>query len=298
MSHRTFASAAPVALGPTLAVTAVGRSDPTIRIEDAGALMAVRLPSGPATLRLTGKGREITAEAWGDGADEALERAPGIVGAADDPKGFDPTDRPLRELARRHRGIRVTRSGMVAAVLIATAVQQKVTGKEAKASYRRMAMAVGEPAPGPGGLVLPPEPSRLAGMAYHRFHPFGIERKRAETIIRIARHARRLDETAALPLADAYRRIRAVPGVGPWTAAFAGMAALGDPDAVPVGDDNLPDSVAWLLAGEPRADDERMLELLEPYRGHRGRVIRLVKAAGRKAPRFGPRRRLRDIGGI
>ncbi len=255
----------------------------------------MRLPSGPATLRFAGGGRGIEAEAWGPGADEALERAPGMVGAADDPDGFTPPAGVLRDLLRRHPGLRITRSGLVAAALIRAAVEQKVTGKEAKASYRRMALSVGEPAPGPGGLVLPPDPEVLGGMAYHRFHPFGIERKRAETVIRIGRHHHRLDEAAGLPLEESYRRIRAVRGIGPWTAALAGMVALGDPDAVPVGDDNLPNTVAWVLAGEPRADDDRMLEILEPYRGHRARVIRLVKAAGRKPPRYGPRRPLRGI---
>jgi hypothetical protein len=38
-----------------------------------------------------------------------------------------------------------------------------------------------------------------------------------------------------------------------------------------------------------------MLELLEPYRGHRGRVIRLLEAAGITAPRYGPRMPLRHI---
>jgi hypothetical protein len=38
-----------------------------------------------------------------------------------------------------------------------------------------------------------------------------------------------------------------------------------------------------------------MLELLAPYSGHRARVIRLILVAGLGAPRFGPRKPLRDI---
>jgi 3-methyladenine DNA glycosylase/8-oxoguanine DNA glycosylase len=89
--------------------------------------------------------------------------------------------------------------------------------------------------------------------------------------------------------------LQRVRGIGPWTSALVRDRALGDPDAVPVGDYHLPNGVAWLLAGEPRADDERMLELLEPYAGHRGRVIRLVKVSGTKAPRHGPRSTPRDF---
>ncbi len=95
--------------------------------------------------------------------------------------------------------------------------------------------------------------------------------------------------------ADAFARLTALPGVGPWTAAEVARVALGDTDAVSVGDYHLPHQVAWALAGEPRADDDRMLELLEPYRGHRARVVRLIEAAGILAPRHGPRRPLRAI---
>jgi 3-methyladenine DNA glycosylase/8-oxoguanine DNA glycosylase len=86
-----------------------------------------------------------------------------------------------------------------------------------------------------------------------------------------------------------------VEGVGPWTAALVAGEALGDPDAVPLGDYHLPHTVAWALAGEPRASDERMLDLLEPYRGQRDRVVRLLLAAGAHAPRFGPRRAIEPI---
>ena len=71
--------------------------------------------------------------------------------------------------------------------------------------------------------------------------------------------------------------------------------AFGDPDAVPVGDFNLPRMIAWNLRGERQADDSRMLELLAPFTGQRGRVARLVKMGGEKPPRRAPRRRLRSI---
>jgi len=73
------------------------------------------------------------------------------------------------------------------------------------------------------------------------------------------------------------------------------LVALGDADAVPLDDYHLPHMVAWALAGEPRGTDVRMLELLEPYAGHRDRMLRLLLAAGIEAPRFGPRMPLRSI---
>ena len=89
-----------------------------------------------------------------------------------------------------------------------------------------------------------------------------------------------------------------MPGIGPWTAAEVGVRALGDQDAVSVGDFHLPHLVAFALAGEPRGSDERMLELLEPYRGQRARVVRLLEMSGLQAPRYGPRLPERRIDGF
>ena len=62
-----------------------------------------------------------------------------------------------------------------------------------------------------------------------------------------------------------------------------------------VGDFHLKNVVAYALAGEPRADDARMLELLEPWRGERAKVIRLLELSGIAAPRYGPRLAARRI---
>ena len=153
-------------------------------------------------------------------------------------------------------------------------------------------------------MRVPPDPGVLARVPYFEFHPVGLERRRAELIALVSREAPRLErlsETAAGPGGDpqpAYAALQRIPGIGPWTAAEVGARAFGDPDAVSVGDFHLPNLVAWALAGEARGTDERMLELLEPYRGQRGRVIRLLEASGVSAPRFGPRlspRRIDDL---
>ena len=84
-------------------------------------------------------------------------------------------------------------------------------------------------------------------------------------------------------------------GIGAWTTAEVLRSAFGDPDAVSVGDYHIPNTVAWALAGEVRGDDARMLALLEPFRGHRGRVCGLLDAGGLHAPRFGPRMPIRSF---
>ena len=92
---------------------------------------------------------------------------------------------------------------------------------------------------------------------------------------------------------DAYARLTAVPGVGEWTAAEVAVRALGDTDAVSVGDYHLAGLVGWALVGRP-LDDAGMVELLEPWRPHRARVVRLVELSGVAKPRFGPRMAVQD----
>lgn len=294
MPSRVIHPLAPIDIRTSLGFLAAGPADPAIDLDGSQAWVAQRTPEGPATLRVRVDG-DVHAEAWGPGADWSLQHAPGLIGAEDDPSGFEPADPGLARLARRHDGVRILRSRLVTEALLRTVVSQVVTGREAKRSYRNMARAIGEKAPGPRPLLLPPDPAVVGSMAYTRFHPWGVERRRAETIIRVARHARRLEEAAEMPFDAAYQRLRIIPGVGAWTVAKVGLVALGDPDAVPVGDYHLPNVVSWALAGEPRGGDERMLELLQPFTGHRGRVIRLLQAAGIRAPKYGPRAPIRDF---
>ena len=236
----------------------------------------------------------VQARAWGPGAEQALDGVADLIGLHDDPSGLVPRHRIVAELARRFSDLRLPRTNGVFEALLPAICEQKVTGIEARRAYRSIVVAHGEPAPGPADVRLPPEPRTLAGLPYYAFHPFGLERRRAEVIRRTAVVAARLEDPAP-PVAERYRRMEAIPGIGPWTVAEVGRIAFGDPDAVSVGDFHLPNLVAWLLAGEPRADDERMLELLEPYRGQRGRVQRLLEASGQTPPRRGPRYAPRSI---
>jgi 3-methyladenine DNA glycosylase/8-oxoguanine DNA glycosylase len=247
-------------------------------------------------LRAVADSIEVTA--WGPGGDWTLEHAPELLGFDDDASDFQPFHPVLRDAHRRLAGLRIGRTSAVVEALVPSILEQKVAGKEAWRSYAGLVHAVSEPAPGPLGLLLPPSPERLGELPYHAFHRFGIERRRAVAMTRACGRARRLEETTTMSAEEAHRRLTAFPGIGEWTAAEVATVALGDPDAVSVGDYHLPHVVSWALAGEPRGDDDRMLELLEPYRGHRGRVIRLIEAAGMWPPRFGPRQRLRSIAGM
>ena len=259
---------------------------------------ASRTRHGPALLRLCLDGPRLLAQAWGAGAGWTIEHTPHLLGFDDQPDAFRPKNRLLAELHRHHPGLRLGRTDLVFEALLPTILEQKVPGVEAWASYSRLVRALGEPAPGPPGLLLPPSPRRLLATPYWAVHRFGIERRRFAVIQTVAARAARLETTASLEPAEARRRLTSLPGIGQWSAAEVSVVAYGDRDAVSLGDYHLPHQVAWALAGEPRGTEARMLELLEPYRGHRARVIRLLTLGGIQAPRFGPRMRLRRIAAL
>ncbi len=245
---------------------------------------------------------ELTVRGWGPGAGWALDGVPALIGAGDDVEAWLAMAIPHEVVAGlRHRlpGLRVPTSAAIVEALVPTILEQKVTGVEARRSYREMVIALGQPAPGPAaerlGLYVPPAPDVLASTPSWAFHPFGIERKRAEVITSVCRRAGRLEEVVGMSTAEARRRLTAIPGIGAWTAAEVALTALGDADAVSLGDYHLPNQVSWALAGRARGDDTSMLELLEPYRGQRGRVLRLLTIAGITAPRFGPRNTVRSF---
>jgi 3-methyladenine DNA glycosylase/8-oxoguanine DNA glycosylase len=262
------------------------------------AVRATRTPDGPATLSLRAVRDRIEMEAWGEGADRALETAPALIGALDDWSGFVAHHEVVRELRRRHVGLRLARTGDVMDALIPAICEQKVTGREARRAYRALTRTVAEPAPGPVELTLPPDPARVAALPSHLFHRWGLDGRRGDALRSVCRRAASIDALATRPLADARAALATLPGVGPWTVAEVARLALGDPDAVSVGDFHVPHLVSWLLAGEPRGDDARMLELLAPYEGNRGRVQLLLEASGATAPRFGPRMEVRSYADI
>ncbi len=273
----------------TLGQLSLGTHDPCARFVDGVFRIAARTPHGTGSLALHRDGR---AEAYGDGAEWLIERADAVAGLRDDLNGFTDLARQNRlvaQLAHLHGGLRLPATGLVFQHLLRAVCEQKVTGQEAYRAYAAIVRRFREPAPGPvATLLLPPSPEQIGSLRYYDFHPLGLEQRRAETLLRAAR-------TTGWESDESSRRMLALAGIGPWTVAEVRARAFGDPDAVSVGDYHLKNHVAYALAGEPRATDERMLELLEPFRGHRGRVCALLLRAGIGAPRYGPRAPIRSF---
>ncbi len=261
-----------------------------IRVAGDGIWWTTRTPEGPATLHVT-LGPPIRTRAWGPGAEIVTARAPGLLGLDDDSRDYVPGHPSLREAWRRHPGLAIGRTGAVIEALLPAIVAQKVPGMDAARSWRALARACGEAAPGPAPLALSPDPARLAELSYHDLHRFGIDRKRAEPLLAACRVARRLERLADRGAESLMAGLCQLRGIGPWTATTVARAVFGDPDIVVVGDYGLPSMVTWNLAGERRGDDRRMLELLDDERPHRARAMQLILAFGQTPPRHGPRLR-------
>jgi len=301
------ALAVPLDLGAVVGSLYRGSGDPTMRLARARFARASWMASGASTILVTLRPGEVEAEAWGHGAAEALERLPALLGLDDDDSAFDPSLHPaVAELAHRQSGAtRIGRTGSVFEAVLPAILEQRITGTEASRGYRRLIRALGIAAPGPLGLWMPPRASDVAAARSWTFPGLGIEHRRGTLLRRVARDAPSLERLAAAARrpggggghgADALdARLRAYPGIGPWTSAEVRFRALGDPDAVSLADAHLPHLVAWVLAGEPRGTDERMLELLAPWAGQRARVVRLLERSGLAAPRYGPRIAPRDL---
>jgi len=281
----------------TLSVHRHGGTDPAYRVDAAGAVWRTLLtPDGPGTLRVTADpGPLITGQAWGPGAAWLLDTLPAQLGAHDDLSGFTIRHPIVGELALRYQGLRIGRTARVFEALVPAVLEQKVVGREAHRAWRILLRKYGAPAPGPApaGMRVFPAPSTWAGIPSWDWHRAGVEGVRARTIIGAAGVAARLEQACELDPAEADRRLRSLPGIGPWTSAEIRQRAVGDADAVSVGDYHLPMVVGWTLAGRI-TDDAGMLELLAPYAGHRYRVARLIELGGRLPPRRGPRMPVRD----
>ena len=283
----------PLDLIRTLSPLSRGRADRTIQLAADRAWLALRTSDGPATLALALDGGILHCEAWGAGAAAVLDRAHDVVGIGRELPSLVGPSALVTDLARRYPGVRIPRTGDVMGSLIPAMLEQKVTGDEARRAWFGLVRAHGEDAPGPAGtgsrLRLPPTATTFAGLPYFAYHPFGVERRRADLIRRVAARAAWFEDVTELSPEAARARLTALPGLGPWTAAEVAVRALGDADAVSVGDYHLKHLVSWALAGEPRGTDERMLELLAPYAGRRAVVIRLLELSGLRPPRYGAR---------
>jgi 3-methyladenine DNA glycosylase/8-oxoguanine DNA glycosylase len=268
----------------------LGRHDPSFRrIEERGwqtlrwvhdELCRVTIGCGASTL-----GVQI------DGPAEALnavgqEHARGLLGLHDPADWKLDLRDPMRPYQRARPGLRLVRAFWLYEGAVNVILSQRVSGREAVDNWGRLCRRFGEQRE---GLTSLPSPGRMLSLSLAELASCGIEAKRARALKMAAERLRKVPP-AELSGEGVERLLEGCRGIGPWTRTLLRAQFWGDPDAVPLGDYGLPNLVCGALAGEREGDDCRMLELLEPYRGHRFRLIRHLWAAY-EAPstRRGPR---------
>lgn len=299
----------PVNMATTLGIIPRGTADPSIMLGAGTAWLAFTTAEGAATLELRtpgGLGTAVHARAWGPGAASALAGVPALLGHHDDWSAFDEPSfhrtlpRLVTEARRRHRSLRLPATGRMVDAIIPAVLEQKVTAIEARHAYRFLARRFGTPAPGtgpggpaPAGLTVPPTAAQWARIPSWEWHKAGVGPQRSATVMRTLRAAAALERLAGASAEEAATKLQSIPGIGRWTAAEVTQRTHGDADAVSVGDYHLAAFVGWALVGRP-VDDDGMLELLEPWRGHRQRVVRMLGLSGFRKPMFGPRMTIQD----
>jgi 3-methyladenine DNA glycosylase/8-oxoguanine DNA glycosylase len=293
-----YAPATPVSLSQTLRPLRRGHLDPTLRITTSGVWRTLLTPDGPATLHLSISDSGVDATAWGPGAEWALAGVPELLGHGDDWSELDVSGNAfLSDALRRNPGLRLLRTRQVFEMLLVAVLEQKVTGKEARRSWRELVTRHGEPAPGPApdGMRVFPSAETWRRVPSWEWHTAGVGPQRSDTVMRVASVASSLERTLTLgrggPAVE--KALRSIRGVGVWTAAETMQRAHGDPDSPSVGDYHLPSVVGWALIGKP-VDDDGMLELLAPWAGQRQRIMRLIEVSGFSKPAFGPRMTIQD----
>ncbi|OBH93255.1 DNA-3-methyladenine glycosylase [Mycobacterium sp. E2733] len=282
-SARTVTFPGAVSFGHTLAPLRRGLGDPCFQASGDGAIWRTSLlPTGPVTARISrAAANAAQCVAWGSGAPEFVERLPALLGREDDASDFLPRDPVVAAAHRRVPHLRLGRTGLVLEALIPAIIEQRVPGADAFRSWRLLVSKYGSPAPGPapGRMRVPPSADEWRHIPSWDFHRANVDPGRARTVVTCARRAASLERLASRPHAQAREAMMSLPGVGEWTAAETAQRAFGDADALSVGDYHVPKMIGWTLAGHP-VDDAGMLELLEPMRPHRHRVVRLLEASG------------------
>jgi 3-methyladenine DNA glycosylase/8-oxoguanine DNA glycosylase len=298
-SARTVTFAGVVSPALTLWPLRRGPRDPCFQVDDDGAIWRTSLlGSGPVTARISRAARNaVDCTAWGGGAEEFLDALPAMLGAEDDASDFLPSEPTVAAAHRRVPHLRLGRTGQVLEALIPAVLEQRVPGADSFRSWRVLVSKFGTPPPGPAParMRVPPSADAWRRIPSWEFHRANVDPGRARTIVGCAQRASALERLTSWPAAKARDALTSLPGVGAWTAAETAQRAFGDPDALSVGDYHIPKMIGWTLLGRPIVDAD-MIELLEPMRPHRHRVVRLLEVSGLAyEPRRGARLPVQNI---
>lgn len=146
------------------------------------------------------------------------------------------SDALLGPILEQHPGIRRPGAWDGFELSVRAILGQQVSVAAATTIAGRLARRFGTPVENDGGLDrLFPSPAQLAGAPIEEV---GVIATRAECIRRLARAVGdgSIGFSASVDTRSFCAALQALPGIGPWTAQYIAMRALGDRDAFPTGD--------------------------------------------------------------
>jgi 3-methyladenine DNA glycosylase/8-oxoguanine DNA glycosylase len=233
--------------------------------------VAVRVAQ-PAPDRVLFGARAATPEA----AEYGIERMRFAVGVDEDVRPFvrrfvrDPV---IGRSLRRRPWLRAGRRPEPFEALAWAICEQLIEYERAAAIERRIVAALGRRLAGSGGAAYVlrdlPAVSVLAGTAPAALQSFDLAGARALTLVRAAREvARGRVDLYSTDHERAWRRLRAIPGIGSWTVEMLALRGQGRYDQVPAGDLGLLKLVGRRLSGgDPRAiaQEQQVREFFSPY---------------------------------
>ncbi|SBS75434.1 DNA glycosylase [uncultured Mycobacterium sp.] len=296
--ERTLVFPGPAGPGLTLAPQRRGPGDPCYQLDAQRIWRTSLQASGPVTALIHRTApNTVACQAWGDGAQEYVDALPALLGFDDDASEFRPQHPVVAAAAGRVPHLRLGRTARVLEALIPAVIEQRVPGADAFRAWRLLVTKFGTPAPGPAPtrMRVPPSAEAWRRIPSWEFHRANVDPGRARTIIGCAQRAATLERLSGRPVAEARDALTTLPGVGVWTAAEVAQRAFGDADALSIGDYHISKMIGWTLIGRP-VDDAGMVELLEPMRPHRYRVVRMLEASGLAyEPRRGARLPVQQI---
>jgi 3-methyladenine DNA glycosylase/8-oxoguanine DNA glycosylase len=197
---------------------------------------AIRLDGTPLRLTVAIAARRASIE-WEGRADAASVRAAvrRMLDLDTDLQAFHDAigaDRVLRSLVRARPALRVPQFVDPFECLVRAVIGQQVSVRGAATMVDRVVREFGEP--------VFPSPDIVAAASAERLRRVGLTRAKASAIVGIATAIaeRRIDLEALRHVAgdEAQAALDALPGIGPWTASYVRMRALGDRDAFPAAD--------------------------------------------------------------
>jgi 3-methyladenine DNA glycosylase/8-oxoguanine DNA glycosylase len=260
----------------------LGRYDPSADVVGDCFRKAFFYRGEPAAVEVCRGGEGLTVRAYGTFRDALLTEA--VAGLRQDDRyaAFSTEDTGILRLHRRLPGLRLLRVPWLYDTTCSAILQQRVRTVDAMRDWRRIVARWGSDAP--LGLRAFPPAEALARVPMFELEALGIDPRRARALLTFARESKLVPLKAEMSFSELRKCLLRVPGIGHWTTESVLGFGAGDTDAAIPGDLHLPRVVCYALAGEERGSDERMMELLEPFRGHRFRIIRLIYAAGVDVP--------------